>query len=177
MEKISQSAPKPLKIYKGPYTLGYTSKGGRDAQIIEQLNKLYDCPVTGNLETFLFYLLKGDLPPESITRDESVLKKIAPFSAQIIEQHPNFPDLICEIEVSTGCERKTHCSFCTEPLMHGTYYERSPEDIIFEVEKLSNIGARYFRLGRAANILAYGHTNSTSECSSLTELYSGIREK
>ena len=177
LEKISQSAPHPLKIYKGPYTLGYTSKGGRDAQIIEQLNQLYDCPVTGNLETFLFHLLKGDLPPESIARDETVLKKIAPYSTQVIKQHPNFPDLICEIEVSTGCERKTHCSFCTEPIFYGKYFERQPADILLEVEKLANNGARYFRLGRAANILAYGYNSNPSDCSSLQILYSGIRQK
>src|SRR6056297_3713867 len=105
LERISRDAPHPLKIYKGPYTLGYTSQGGKDASVIEQLNRLYDCPVTGNLETFLFYLLKGDLPPESSEREESVLEKIAPYGSKIIEHHPNFPDLICEIEISTGCER------------------------------------------------------------------------
>ena len=177
LERISQCAPKPLKIYKGPYTLGYTSKGGRDARVIQELSTLFDCPVTGNLETFLFHLLRGDLPEESINRDEDILKAIVPFSAGIIEQHPNFPDLICEIEVSTGCERSTHCSFCTEPLFYGSYHERQPEDILVEIEALSKAGARFYRLGRAANILSYGTEESNQTATSLEMLYSGIREK
>lgn len=177
LERISQFAPHPLKIYHGPYTLGYTSKGGWDAHVIENLNKLFDCPVTGNLETFLFYLLKGDLPAESIERNETVFEMIAPLGAQIIGQHPNFPNLICEIEVSTGCERNTHCSFCTEPLFYGKYHERSPEKVLNEIEELVKNGARYFRLGRAANILAYGYAQQKSEVLFLERLYSGIREQ
>jgi len=174
--KISLVAPKPLKIYKGPYTLGYTSEGGRDALIIENLNKLYDCPVTGNLETFLFHLLRGDLPEESISSNGEVLKLIAPLGAKLIEKHPNFPNLICEIEVSKGCERSTHCSFCTEPLLYGQYTERPPEDILDEIEALTQHGARYFRLGRAANILAYGYSIHDTQCEYLEKLYSGIRK-
>lgn len=177
LEKISQYAPHPLKIYKGPYTLGYTSKGGRDAHVIEHLNNLYDCPVTGNLETFLFYLLKGDLPAESIEKDEAVFEKITQYGAPIIRQHPNYPDLICEIEVSTGCERNSHCSFCTEPLFYGKYHERLPEKILKEIEGLVKNGARYFRLGRAANILAYGYTKNDKDGLFLDQLYSGIRQK
>ncbi len=177
LEKISQTAPKPLKIYKGPYTLGYTTEGGRNARFLEHLNDLFDCPVTGNLETFLFQLLKGDLPDESVERDDSVLEMIAPCSALILKQHPNFPDLICEIEVSTGCERQTHCSFCTEPFFYGKYHERRPDDILNEVEALANNGARFFRLGRAANILAYGCTENDRNADFLRHLYSGIRKK
>ncbi len=176
LEKISQCAPNPLKIYKGAYTLGYSSIGGKDARTTEFLNTLFDCPVTGNLETFLFQLLKGDMPKESISRNHTVLKTIAPFSGKILHQHPNYPDLICEIEVSTGCERSTHCSFCTEPLFYGQYSERDPEDILIEIQALVENGAKYFRLGRAANILAYGSSKKDTERTLLKRLYQGIHE-
>jgi radical SAM superfamily enzyme with C-terminal helix-hairpin-helix motif len=175
LERIAQSAPKPLKIYHGPYTAGYTSAGGKKAVKIKNIDELFDCPVTGNIETYLFHLLKGDLPSESIGRDPEIQSIVAPLGAEVIKQHPNFPDLINEIEVSTGCERKVHCSFCTEPLFYGKYHERSVKDILDEIEKLSENGARFFRLGRAANIIAYGSGGDAPNPDRLKELYCGIR--
>ncbi len=177
LERISKCAPKPLKIYKGAYTQGYTSSGGRNAQMISELNDMFECPVTGNLETFLYHLLRGDLPSESISREDGILAKIAPLGAQLIKKHPNYPDIICELEVSTGCERSSHCSFCTEPLFYGKYNERSTDDILKEVEALSSLGARYFRLGRAANILAYGSTENGPNHEAIEKLYSGIHQR
>lgn len=176
LERIAKSAPKPLKIYHGPYTSGYTSAGGKTAQEIKNIGELYDCPVTGNIETYLYHLLKGDMPSESIGRDPEIQGIVAPLGAELIRQHPSFPDVICEIEVSTGCERKAHCSFCTEPLFYGRYAERGVKDILSEIEKLSENGARYFRLGRAANIIAYGSGGGQPAPERLRTLYTGIRK-
>jgi radical SAM superfamily enzyme with C-terminal helix-hairpin-helix motif len=176
LERIAVSSPKPLKIYHGPYTSGYTSAGGKTAKAITNIGELYDCPVTGNIETYLFHLLKGDLPPENIIRDPEIQGIVAPLGAQVIRQHPSYPDIINEIEVSTGCERKVHCSFCTEPLFYGRYRERRLKDILNEIGSLSENGAKYFRLGRAANIIAYGSSGGEPSPEKLKGLYSGIRE-
>jgi radical SAM superfamily enzyme with C-terminal helix-hairpin-helix motif len=52
-----------------------------------------------------------------------------------------------------------------------------PEKILKEIEGLVKNGARYFRLGRAANILAYGYTKNDKDGLFLDQLYSGIRQK
>jgi radical SAM superfamily enzyme YgiQ (UPF0313 family) len=87
-------------------------------------------------------------------RDNDELSRWAPGGAFIVEQHPNHPDyLICEMETSRGCPYR--CSFCTEPL-YGNPSFRSPGSVVSEVESLYDRGARHFRLGRQADILAYG---------------------
>jgi radical SAM superfamily enzyme with C-terminal helix-hairpin-helix motif len=94
--------------------------------------------------------------------------------AFIIEQHPNHPDyLICEMETSRGCPYR--CSFCTEP-MYGDPDFRPPESVVGEVDALSDHGVRHFRLGRQADILAYGGDGEAPNPDALRELYGGIRE-
>ncbi|WP_284007686.1 radical SAM protein [Haloarcula pelagica] len=94
--------------------------------------------------------------------------------AFVVEQHPNHPDyLICEMETSRGCPYR--CSFCTEP-MYGDPDFRPPESVVDEVDALSDRGVRHFRLGRQADILAYGGDGEAPNPDALRRLYGGIRE-
>jgi len=174
---ISDAAPNPLKIYHGPYTMGYTASGGKVARELTGLKDMFDYVVTGNIETFLFHLLKGELPSEGIRRDPGIQSIVAPKGAQMIKLHPGYPTVMNEIELSTGCERETHCSFCTEPLVHHGYWERPVDDCLNEMEALSEAGGKYFRLGRVANIISYGADKNGPNPQKIEELYRGIHER
>jgi radical SAM superfamily enzyme with C-terminal helix-hairpin-helix motif len=94
--------------------------------------------------------------------------------AFVVEQHPNHPDyLIAELETSRGCPYR--CSFCTEP-MYGDPDFRPPESVVDEVDALSDRGVANFRLGRQADILAYGGDGEAPNPNALRDLYGGIRE-
>ncbi|WP_226012386.1 radical SAM protein [Halomicrobium salinisoli] len=94
--------------------------------------------------------------------------------AFIVEQHPNHPDyILAELETSRGCPYR--CSFCTEP-MYGDPDFRPPESVVDEVDALSDHGVANFRLGRQADILAYGGDGEAPNPDALRELYGGIRE-
>jgi radical SAM superfamily enzyme with C-terminal helix-hairpin-helix motif len=94
--------------------------------------------------------------------------------AFVVEQHPNHPDyLIAELETSRGCPYR--CSFCTEP-MYGDPDFRPPESVVDEVDALSDRGVANFRLGRQADILAYGGDGKSPNPQALRDLYGGIRE-
>jgi radical SAM superfamily enzyme with C-terminal helix-hairpin-helix motif len=94
--------------------------------------------------------------------------------AFVVEQHPNHPDyLIAELETSRGCAYR--CSFCTEP-MYGDPDFRPPASVVDEVDALSDRGVRNFRIGRQADILAYGGDGEAPNPEALRALYSGIRD-
>ncbi|WP_372480501.1 radical SAM protein [Halomicrobium sp. HM KBTZ05] len=93
--------------------------------------------------------------------------------AFVVEQHPNHPDyLIAELETSRGCPYR--CSFCTEP-MYGDPDFRPPESVVDEVDALADRGVANFRLGRQADILAYGGDGKAPNPDALRDLYGGIR--
>src|SRR6056297_1143447 len=151
--------------------------GGKVARELTGLKDMFDYVVTGNIETFLFHLLKGELPSEGIRRDPRIQSIVAPKGAQMIKLHPGYPTVMNEIELSTGCERETHCSFCTEPLVHHGYWERPFDDCLNEMEALSDAGGKYFRLGRVANIISYGADQNGPNPQKIEELYRGIHER
>ncbi|MDK2886440.1 MAG: hypothetical protein PWP54_998 [Thermosipho sp. (in: thermotogales)] len=107
-----------------------------------------------------------------------IIREVAIEGAKIVKKHPRFPDVICEIEVSIGCERKTYCTFCSEPILHPGFQSRPVEDIVDEIEELYKNGVKAFRLGRSANILAYGFEKNKNKINIelLKELYQGIRK-
>ncbi|MFB6153926.1 MAG: radical SAM protein [Halodesulfurarchaeum sp.] len=107
-------------------------------------------------------------------RSEAELDRWAPAGAFVVEQHPGFPDyLIAELETSRGCAYR--CSFCTEPL-YGDPSFRSPESVIGEVEALYEYGLRHVRIGRQADILAFGGDGERPNPDALEALYRGIWE-
>ena len=94
--------------------------------------------------------------------------------AFVVEQHPNHPEyILAELETSRGCPYR--CSFCTEP-MYGDPDFRPPESVVDEVAALADYGVSDFRLGRQADILAYGGDGEAPNPDALRDLYGGIRE-
>ncbi len=152
INRIGKECKFPLKLLCGPIHFGYTLHGGTKA--IYAKPEGFDHILSYDPEYFIYGLLsKGEV--EEGLRDYKFLKDIAIAGAEIVSQHPNFPFIISEIELSRGCDRNTYCSFCTEPL-YGKMRSRPPEDIVEEIKALYRAGCRYFRLGRQSNVFAYG---------------------
>ncbi|PSP55702.1 radical SAM protein [Halobacteriales archaeon QS_1_67_19] len=135
----------------------------------------FDFVAKGDVEAAVFDLLESGLEGfGDRMRDNAEIDRWATKGAFVIEQHPNHPEyLICELETSRGCAYR--CSFCTEPL-YGNPSFRQPRSVVGEVEVLHERGARHFRLGRQADILAYGGDGEKPNPDALRELYGGIRE-
>ncbi|WP_267161335.1 radical SAM protein [Halovenus salina] len=135
----------------------------------------YDFVAKGDVEAAAYDLVHGGLEGFSDRmRDNEEITRWAEQGAFVVEQHPNHPDyLIAEMETSRGCAYR--CSFCTEPL-YGDPAFRSAASVVGEVEALSEHGVRDFRLGRQADILAFGGDGEAPNPEALRELYGGIRE-
>ncbi len=86
------------------------------------------------------------------TNNYSKIKDFAVKGAEIIKQHPSFPNTIAEIETARGCPRKKGCSFCTEPTKG--LIKRDQKDIIKEIQALSKEGIKHFRLGKQSDFFA-----------------------
>ncbi|WP_202320003.1 radical SAM protein [Archaeoglobus neptunius] len=87
--------------------------------------------------------------------DESVefsIDRFAVAGADVVRQHPDFPNVICEIETYRGCYWG-RCSFCIERI-HSLWI-RDPRWILREIKALYDSGVRYFRLGRQTDFFTY----------------------
>ena len=136
----------------------------------------YDFVAKGDIEAAAYDLVHGGLEGFSNRmRDNDEISRWAEQGAFIVEDHPNHPEyLICELETSRGCPYR--CSFCTEPLYGANPSFRSPGSVVGEVSALAGHGVSHFRLGRQADILAYGGDGEAPNVDALRELYGGIRE-
>ncbi len=173
INRIGNECPIPLKILCGPIHFGYTLHGGTKA--IYTKPEGFDHILSYDPEYFIYGLLstgKG----KDVFRDYTFLKKVAVAGAEILPQHPNFPFVISEIELSRGCDRGTYCSFCTEPL-YGEMQSRPPEDIIEEMKALYKVGGKYFRLGRQSNVFAYGAEKKNGELIPQVESLSNLLQE
>ncbi len=136
----------------------------------------YDFLAMADVEAAVYDLVTSGL--DGFTdryRDNSELDRWARKGAFIVEEHPNHPTyLIAEIETSRGCPYR--CSFCTEP-MYGEPSFRTPQSIADEVGTLYEHGLRHIRLGRQADILAYGGDGEAPNPAALRSLYQGIRDR
>jgi len=135
----------------------------------------FDFLAMADVEAAVFDLVESGLEGfNDRYRDIEEETRWARSGAFVVEQHPNHPDyLICEMETSRGCPYR--CSFCTEP-MYGNPDFRPPESVVDEVDALSDRGVKHFRLGRQADILAYGGDGEAPNPDALRRLYGGIRE-
>jgi radical SAM superfamily enzyme with C-terminal helix-hairpin-helix motif len=136
----------------------------------------YDFVAKGDVEAAAYDLVHGGMEGfGDRMRDNEEISRWAREGAFIIEDHPNHPDyLICEMETSRGCPYR--CSFCTEPLYGADPTFRAPDSVVGEASALAAHGARHFRLGRQADILAYGGDGEAPNPDALRDLYGGIRE-
>jgi radical SAM superfamily enzyme with C-terminal helix-hairpin-helix motif len=158
----------------GPVKFGVGDENAGGTQT-ERDDLDFDFVAKGDVEAAAADLVESGLEGfNNRMRDNEEIDRWAEAGAFVVEQHPNHPEyLICEMETSRGCPYR--CSFCTEPL-YGNPSFREPESVVAEVDGLSNRGVKHFRLGRQADILAYGGDGEKPNPDALRELYGGIRE-
>ena len=77
------------------------------------------------------------------------------LGAEAVRRHSDYPDIIAEIETYRGCPRQTHCSFCSEHIFDSIVF-REAGAVLAEIDALIAQGVSRFRIGRQADILAYG---------------------
>ncbi|MCL2684039.1 MAG: radical SAM protein, partial [Synergistaceae bacterium] len=182
-ETKSRSRGKGVLILGGPIRWGYTLRGGRRAE--DLIPEGVDLIATGDVEMSLDIFCRTKEWISDARRSYEWLDGQSDFpslGAAIVKSHPSYPNLIAEMELSRGCDRVTStgrgCSYCAEA-MSGGYAERSEDGVTREAKALDEAGIRAFRLGRAANILAYGGTKTdrgfAPNSGRLESLYSGIR--
>ncbi|MDA3900961.1 MAG: radical SAM protein [Spirochaetes bacterium] len=110
--------------------------------------------VDGDIEQYAFDSVRGEGDSHRM-RSYNQLNRWAVLGAGLLQRHPFFPSVICEIETYRGCPRSSHCSFCSEHIFD-TITFRKQIDILAEVDALIDAGVTRFRIGRQADILAYG---------------------
>ncbi|WP_254543373.1 radical SAM protein [Halomarina pelagica] len=154
------------------FGVGEQNEGASDT---ERRDLDYDFVAKGDVEAAAHDLVANGLEGfGNRMRDVEEVTRWAERGAFVVEAHPNHPDyLIAELETGRGCPYR--CSFCTEPL-YGDATFRPPETVVAEVEALYERGVRHFRLGRQADILAYGGDGERPNPDALRALYGGIRE-
>jgi radical SAM superfamily enzyme with C-terminal helix-hairpin-helix motif len=157
----------PVKFGVGEENAGATETERQDLD--------FDFVAKGDVEAAAYDLVAGGLEGfNDRMRDNEELDRWAAAGSFVVEQHPNHPEyLIAELETSRGCAYR--CSFCTEPL-YGNPAFRSAESVVREVEGLAEAGVRHFRLGRQADILAFGGDGEAPNPDALGDLYGGIRK-
>ncbi|WP_136588473.1 radical SAM protein [Salinigranum halophilum] len=158
----------------GPVKFGVGEKN-EGASDMERKDLDYDFVAKGDVEAAAYDLVSSGLEGfGDRMRGYDEVERWASKGAFVVEQHPNHPDyLIAELETSRGCAYR--CSFCTEPL-YGDPNFRTPASVVREVDRLSDAGVRHFRIGRQADILAFGGDGEAPNPDALRELYAGIRE-
>ena len=167
-----------IKILGGPIRLGYSKEGGIAASSLSFLPE--DVILAQkDIESYLFDSFSHAAPLTHRYRQSDEIARWSKKGAFIVSQHPDFPNIICELETYRGCGRKKHCSFCTEAF-YGKPDFREEDDIIAETELLYNSGIRHFRIGRQPDLFAYkgidvGGAILRPNPSALENLYSGIR--
>ena len=122
------------KLVGGPIGFGYAAEGGQKA--IRQVIAGFDALLTGEPAVALDNYLNGYEPGGVLDYSRTDPWSIA--GSGIIEQHPDYPYVMCELETARGCAHGATggCSFCTEPF-YGMPKYRSIGGISSEVSALS----------------------------------------
>ncbi|WP_445474051.1 radical SAM protein [Methanococcoides methylutens] len=183
IENICSLSP-GLKVIGGPIRLGFSKEGGTGAK--ELGLEAEDVVIAKkDIEAFVYDIFEDGslLDPEDIDHRLRTVDEIGKWSrlgAFIIERHPDYPYVMCELETYRGCGRKVHCSFCTERFYGPSDY-RPVSGVIDEVSSLYAAGAKYFRIGRQPDLFSFHAKDVGSDIlqpdpSVLESLYSGIRK-
>lgn len=161
-----------VSIMGGPIRFGVGVENA-GAQEMHRDTLDFDHVAMADIEAAVFDLLSADLEGFSPRyRETAEADRWARLGAPVVTAHPSHPDhLICEIETGRGCPYR--CSFCTEP-MYGAPRFRDPDAIVAEVRALAAAGVRDFRLGRQADLLAFGGDGEAPNPAAIERLYAGI---
>lgn len=144
-EEILQTAranPSVRFLLGGPVQFQFTRAGGQNLRVVQK-----------DIEQFLYTYIRNGAGEEAY-RDPELLEDFAVKGASIVKKAPRFPDSIAEIETGRGCPRKTHCSFCIEGNFKVEF--RKPGSVVREMTELSKAGLKHFRIGKQADLYAYG---------------------
>lgn len=151
--KLLSSNRNQLKILLGPITRGYTLRGGTSAR---SLSIPDDVSIADDIPS-----LAGFLEMKPVGTTYELLNELYPLGAEVIKQHPLYPNVMVEFDVSRGCDRiDGSCSFCTENVFNGPFVSRSISGIKEEMGELKKVGVKAIRFGRSSNILAFGYNQS-----------------
>ncbi|QLG26197.1 radical SAM protein [Halorarum halophilum] len=163
-----------VTLLGGPVRFGVGDENA-GAQEMQRDDLDYDFVAMGDVEAAAYDLVEAGLEGfGNRIREYDEVSRWSSLGAFVVEQHPNHPDyLIAELETSRGCAYR--CSFCTEPLYGDPDFRTAP-DVVSEVDALSDRGVRHFRLGRQADILAFGGDGEAPNPDALRQLYGGIRD-
>ena len=153
IQQVGQMIRGPKKLIGGPIGFGYAPEGGQKA--IKQVIRGFDALLLGEPAIALDNFLGGNEPAGALDYSRTDPWSVA--GSGIIEQHPDYPYVMCELETARGCPHGASggCSFCTEPF-YGMPKYRMIKSIADETASLHAHGARHFRVGRQPDILAYG---------------------
>ncbi len=178
LEELVRLPRQGMLFFGGSLVRGYSLEGGRPAREMENLSQWGECFSQDPVASLATYLRKNRIDPEARKNYED-LAPWAVAGASLVLQHPQYPRIIAELELSEGCSRQEeHCSFCTE-WRGNPYRERPLEDLLKEVRALENCGVQAFRLGKCSDILSYGGISTNRGRSPnpqrLHELYHGLR--
>ena len=173
--QIGSAINGPVKIIGGPVIFG-SSKGGGDAAE-KQCFSPFDFVLEGEIGSAVDSVIREG--ESCVSFDYERIDEFAAAGAGIVQKHPNYPDVICELETARGCSRYVSggCSFCTE-FLYGEPEFRSAAGVHAEVKALYDSGVKHFRVGRQPDLLTYGVRGGESPCpdpEKIEHLFSGIR--
>lgn len=188
-----------INILGGSVSNGYYNKGTKQFYPSEFFSQSFDYIVKGDLDAFIYDLLKMKLSQKENRRNEneseiaSVFRKRTQeelnnwsvIGASVVKQHPDckIGYIIADIDIYSGCVRYITggCSFCIEP-SRGKPIFREQVKIAEEIAALSKNGVENFRLGGASCIFSY-KTKELGFCDSpkpnvdaITELFVEIKK-
>ena len=137
-KELKHLLPEKDKILVGPIVLEDLDK---------ELTEDYEV-LPFPFEHALYERLGGEVKDLS----RNFVNKFAVLGAEVVKQHSDYPNVICEIETYKGCYWGK-CSFCIERIHRISM--RDPEWVIKEIEALYNQGVRHFRLGNQTDFFTY----------------------
>jgi radical SAM superfamily enzyme with C-terminal helix-hairpin-helix motif len=162
LKTIMDNLSKSIKILCGPAArYGFGISGGKKTRETDFVKTNFDLIIEGDVEVVIHKLLKNKLKISNIDTRECrenahSLRDFAVIGANIVKQHPFYPNIITEIETYRGCPRSITggCSFCSEP-SKGLPDFRPIKDVLDEIRALYENGVQHFRIGSQPCIFSY----------------------
>ncbi len=136
LKELPSIYPEKEKILVGPVTL----------EIEDEMEGYTAMPFP--FEHELYQHLGGRVDDFS----RNFVNDFAVLGARVVREHPDFPNVICEVETYKGCYWKK-CSFCIERIHRVSM--RDPGAVIREIRALYSTGVRHFRLGNQTDFFTY----------------------
>lgn len=159
----------------------FFAAGGLVGRLLEGERLPNAAALSCDIEQYAWGLAQGR--PDDSLRSYQNLDRWSVLGAEVVERHRDYPAVIAEIETYRGCPRSTHCSFCSEHIFD-TITFRQAEAVCAEVDALIARGVSRFRIGRQADILAYGSALSEykngfpkPEPSAVEELFGALKTR